>query len=219
MRGSSPRVRGTLRCRFQYVPAGRFIPACAGNTALPSLNISYAAVHPRVCGEHQFEYRDILAFYGSSPRVRGTHPRHSGRCSRSRFIPACAGNTIGRCRARAFSTVHPRVCGEHTEPSPPMTFVSGSSPRVRGTHCTGNPFAPATRFIPACAGNTEASQKIGMVVSVHPRVCGEHRRHQARSGRYRGSSPRVRGTQNGRVIAAGKERFIPACAGNTTLPC
>ncbi|ASC07487.1 hypothetical protein S101468_03286 (plasmid) [Acetobacter pasteurianus subsp. pasteurianus] len=53
--------------------------------------------------------------------------------------------------------------------------------------------------------------------AVHPRVCGEHVRHQRRMHGPRGSSPRVRGTLNSAYPAAMKNRFIPACAGNTLI--
>ena len=50
------------------------------------------AVHPRVCGEQSAKADMIIAYYGSSPRVRGTvhQTRALGLCHR--FIPACAGN-------------------------------------------------------------------------------------------------------------------------------
>ena len=58
--------------------------------------------------------------------------------------------------------------------------------------------------------------------SVHPRVCGEHTCFCDDDGEFIGSSPRVRGTLplDGEVKKS--LRFIPACAGNTSLlagPC
>ena len=133
-----------------------------------------------------------------------------------RFIPACAGNTAGSYLGGALN--------------------DGSSPRVRGT--PRSPFARRCRqrFIPACAGNTNPARSPARGSPVHPRVCGEHRRTNARQTAVAGSSPRVRGThiQNGerrRVPAVHPRvcgehlhssrsklvgsRFIPACAGNT----
>ena len=70
--GSSPRVRGTEPGFGQVWYHGRFIPACAGNSGNCTMEISVAAVHPRVCGE-QLTQRDLaFCFSGSSPRVRGT---------------------------------------------------------------------------------------------------------------------------------------------------
>ncbi len=56
-------------------------------------------------------------------------------------------------------TVHPRVCGEHMVKVSSVIAVIGSSPRVRGTHTNGIYDGNSTRFIPACAGNTEGREK------------------------------------------------------------
>ena len=56
--GSSPRVRGTEDYRCFPRQQSRFIPACAGNSALRAAITSARAVHPRVCGE-QFSWPKI----------------------------------------------------------------------------------------------------------------------------------------------------------------
>ena len=99
--GSSPRVRGTLRCRLLQGPAQRFIPACAGNTAPLSPRCTALTVHPRVCGEHLGTLHRHVHVDGSSPRVRGTRRVPALRRPRSRFIPACAGNTWSTSCARS----------------------------------------------------------------------------------------------------------------------
>ena len=71
-RGSSPRVRGTPRRTNYPLGENRFIPACAGNTALSFLSRSPTSVHPRVCGEHCVLNVRPGIEAGSSPRVRGT---------------------------------------------------------------------------------------------------------------------------------------------------
>ena len=156
--GSSPRVRGTRRRPARRRRRERFIPACAGNTSRRSGARSRGSVHPRVCGEHPGLGTIKSMDYGSSPRVRGTHdPPGPGRTG-SRFIPACAGNTrscSGRWRRRA---VHPRVCGEHAACLQFCRDVSGSSPRVRGTHTDAQVAGTVGRFIPACAGNTRSAR-------------------------------------------------------------
>ena len=214
--GSSPRVRGTPVSGGGVAGERRFIPACAGNT-------------------HQ-RYGPIGQCSGSSPRVRGTldgggHPDHGDRfipaCAGNtgdswpplprspvhprvcgehdiervatvgvdRFIPACAGNTAHANSACQCWPVHPRVCGEHSRRQPAGGVVSGSSPRVRGTRSTGG--------------------AIALIIRVHPRVCGEHRKgHRQRVG-VAGSSPRVRGTRDDDRHHVSRQRFIPACAGNT----
>ena len=131
--GSSPRVRGTLNDPVLTATDRRFIPACAGNTGalapMPCIN----AVHPRVCGEHALLPGHGHIISGSSPRVRGTPEEPTFHAAMSRFIPACAGNTLIVLSSCWVNTVHPRVCGEH-EINCRCGFKStGSSPRVRGT--------------------------------------------------------------------------------------
>ena len=95
LRGSSPRVRGTLRPPWLVRPACRFIPARAGNTLLRGQASIDEAVHPRACGEHGVVDHVNVTSVGSSPRVRGT--RRDAECLKRsvRFIPARAGNTVG----------------------------------------------------------------------------------------------------------------------------
>ena len=132
---------------------------------------------------------------GSSPRVRGTR---KGRWTRA--------------RSRA---VHPRVCGELVNALFCVNDNRGSSPRVRGTHQTQRRFGNAERFIPACAGNSEAPHVVLRPYPVHPRVCGELWLRSTPSPSRYGSSPRVRGTPGAAVEAHVLRRFIPACAGNS----
>ena len=135
--------------------------------------------------------------------------------SQGRFIPACAGNTRASGALIGSRSVHPRVCGEHPHSEPLTPLRAGSSPRVRGTLRLSRSGAVPRRFIPACAGNTRAAFNSGYTESVHPRVCGEHRRRLTRSRNEYGSSPRVRGTHVLKHARAFQNRFIPACAGNT----
>ena len=214
--GSSPRVRGTRPSRSSNRRRRRFIPAYAGNTARGPRPPRWAAVHPRVCGEHVQVEAQIDVAAGSSPRVRGTRLRYRLSCRRGGFIPACAGNTreldaalaaaerfIPACAGNTSivtlsgppSTVHPRVCGEHHLAASGTDTRGGSSPRVRGTRLAAARAPAGGRFIPACAGNTSRARRPRPPSPVHPRVCGEHR-----------------AAQGG---ADGVRRFIPACAGNT----
>ena len=71
----------------------------------------------------------------------------------------------------------------------------GSSPRARGTPLIRALDRQRERFIPACAGNTKAEMDVGAVVSVHPRVRGEHASPDATAVSAHGSSPRARGTR------------------------
>ena len=95
-------------------------------------------------------------------------------------------------------------------------MVDGSSPPVRGTQVCVQPTSEIERFIPACAGNTRACGGAYRRASVHPRLCGEHQLSAVCRMLTTGSSPPVRGTHCGGVRLHRANRFIPACAGNTT---
>ncbi len=135
--------------------------------------------------------------------------------SRSRFIPARAGNTLS-CRATSpCAPVHPRAGGEHSPVWCGANLASGSSPRGRGTHYAADDPRLRRRFIPARAGNTRPCRSKSFPPTVHPRAGGEHRGSFASAGRAVGSSPRGRGTPENAHPRRRVDRFIPARAGNT----
>ena len=86
---------------------------------------------------------------------------------------------------------------------------------MRGTRGGAGNGGTESRFIPACAGNTDILERNRFIERVHPRVCGEHVALANAVHMAFGSSPRVRGTQRQRRVAPCRLRFIPACAGNT----
>ena len=215
-RGSSPRVRGTRVLSVVRSVAGRFIPACAGNSRLVAPLGRRRSVHPRVCGE----------------LIRVRHLVAHGQ----RFIPACAGNSRPSWRRRPPPAVHPRVCGELPAHLSAAVKSAGSSPRVRGTRPSPRPPPPPPtvhprvcgelstrlmanqprvgssprvrgtpgdsvvergprRFIPACAGNSGVFRMNFILLTVHPRVCGELNARRLVARQFAGSSPRVRGTR------------------------
>ena len=192
--GSSPRVRGTGWAVAGQRKRHRFIPACAGNRLHQSQPPLQIAVHPRVCGEQASKHGADWEKLGSSPRVRGTDDVLPDTREVSRFIPACAGNSLFTWQNRPTVAVHPRVCGEQNSNNARGVACRGSSPRVRGTAFLAASFARFQRFIPACAGNSRPGSFQPRILPVHPRVCGEQ---YCFSSKYRitgGSSPRVRGT-------------------------
>ena len=91
----------------------------------------------------------------------------------------------------------------------------GSSPRMRGTLRRRSRAMEGSRFIPAYAGNTPAGDFRWIPSPVHPRVCGEHILAVMTFLKIIGSSPRMRGTQDGEIPRNHNPRFIPAYAGNT----
>ena len=132
--GSSPRGRGTRYPVRAGVLLIRFIPAWAGNTALPRPSSTERA--------------------SSSPRGRGTLFCDDARRTLLRFIPAWAGNTPVCFMSRIRRPVHPRVGGEHFLRIRVIPDGLGSSPRGRGTPQDQLGRAVTYRFIPAWAGNT-----------------------------------------------------------------
>ena len=140
--GSSPRVRGTAFPVLHDRAERRFIPACAGNGGSGGGCSTGSPVHPRVCGERKPRSVVRASFSGSSPRVRGTGRRRGSPNSRTRFIPACAGNGDATWLRSRRTPVHPRVCGERRLIPDRKAPFDGSSPRVRGTGRRGKPQRP-----------------------------------------------------------------------------
>ena len=214
--GSSPHARGTREIFQSHFAQIRFIPACAGNT---SPLISYAAaitVHPRMRGEHRTSRRSLCRWSGSSPHARGTPLGDTDGVPRSRFIPACAGNTLGSSHGPPVVPVHPRMRGEHSASTDAVKVENGSSPHARGTRCARSGRADSSRFIPACAGNTIERVDAVAADPVHPRMRGEHGLGIIGYKSANGSSPHALGTPPSDPAASGRNRFIPACAGNTS---
>ena len=208
-------MRGTRCQRLAPAQRSRFIPARAGNTALPSGGPGGITVHPRACGEHRNSLPSPPLSRGSSPRVRGTPQEGIELLAVHRFIPARAGNTVRSRMAQSTSSVHPRACGEHKTWARKRTTCPGSSPRVRGTLFEPHVGRLGKRFIPARAGNTAMATGLACRRPVHPRACGEQGAVIAAPRRANGSSPRVRGTHGTDHLRQLCDRFIPARAGNT----
>ena len=90
---------------------------------------------------------------------------------------------------------------------------------MRGTQRVGARGEEGARFIPAHAGNTNSTLSGWRTNPVHPRACGEHVATNLDIYCECGSSPRMRGTRQGRAAYGCWLRFIPAHAGNTkSLP-
>ena len=214
--GSSPRARGTGSPFSSSPNNSRFIPACAGNSFLPSSQTGALPVHPRVRGEQSVCGLRCALHIGSSPRARGTAECALQVVLFVRFIPACAGNSADCPRTAPSLPVHPRVRGEQHTRRINHTASLGSSPRARGTDRLVRPGQAEARFIPACAGNSRRLAWMMGFHSVHPRVRGEQGTGLMSAYQNIGSSPRARGTGLTTTPQATPGRFIPACAGNRT---
>ena len=190
-------------------------PRRRGNTRTQPLPRAPTAVHPRAGGEHAMRKQSIAVAAGSSPRRRGTPALRLRPPPCDRFIPAQAGNTYSASSAITPNTVHPRAGGEHVSSVRSSSPTTGSSPRRRGTPRARSDEDERHRFISAQAGNTGTTRTSRIGRSVHPRAGGEHTKAVPARSRYRGSSPRRRGTRALRRLWGAECRFIPAQAGNT----
>ena len=194
--GSSPRMRGTLGLRLDLRNKIGIIPAHAGNTEGGMPLMLALRDHPRACGEHRTSYLAPDTNQGSSPRMRGTLCHRFAIVLPCGIIPAHAGNTCRQRRRVRCTWDHPRACGEHMSSSSGVNACSGSSPRMRGTPVKRLRGQRLRGIIPAHAGNT--MQQISGMADYwdHPRACGEHMPLARPKDHARGSSPRMRGTQN-----------------------
>ena len=112
-------------------------------------------------------------------------------------------------------TVHPRLRGELFSVASAGDTAGGSSPLARGTPANGRLNSSGTRFIPACAGNSNKKRLRRPCLSVHPRLRGELIVHLLAEHLYAGSSPLTRGTHVEADRGRKRRRFIPAYAGNS----
>ena len=186
--GTAPRVRGTRSSRGAHGPVPRYSPACAGNTLEVIRLDTVFPVQPRVCGEHAFKPLARLERIGTAPRVRGTRALGTAGAMLTRYSPACAGNTCGGPRDPPFSSVQPRVCGEHV-------------PVARD-------LLPRVRYSPACAGNTHVHPLADGGAPVQPRVCGEHSSYKMLTDRDLWVERNVTNVM-GEYCPGGPQRFVP----------
>ena len=171
--GSSPHTRGTRYCTNNECETFRFIPAYAGNEQTVRVARLTWPVHPRIRGERSQRAPRTLATSGSSPHTRGTIPAPPPPSTRSRFIPAYAGNAASRCEMPATSSVHPRIRGERNNEIARVAPSIGSSPHTRGTPVRDDARVHIDRFIPAYAGNARRTPSLRRRATVHPRIRGE----------------------------------------------
>ena len=218
--GSSPRLRGTVQPVSRPREESRFIPAPAGNSPKATNQSRKETVHPRACGEQAGTCDGSVRVNGSSPRLRGTAMGVRAGVLVVRFIPAPAGNSCTAFRLHWWETVHPRACGEQSRVKIAESLSVGSSPRLRGTGPGWGRSRHLIRFIPAPAGNSATPASEPCPPAVHPRACGEQVDWGVVCNLGGGSSPRLRGTAESPfdptyVLLF---RFIPAPAGNRTIP-
>ena len=212
-RGLSPRVRGSRVGGGRATVYIGSIPACAGEPYSGNQSRSAKSVYPRVCGGAPSASKSLSAFYGLSPRVRGSPLEELEEAHTVRSIPACAGEPWSRRRSGSGSRVYPRVCGGAALGLGNGQHLAGLSPRVRGSPCHGTRIYNERRSIPACAGEPRSPRSHAGRHGVYPRVCGGATSLPLPCDWLRGLSPRVRGSPGIPVSLAGWRGSIPACAG------
>ena len=172
--GSSPRMRGALTLGQQGCLEHRIIPADAGSTIANVIDPTAGKDHPRGCGEHDSLSAPVVYSAGSSPRMRGAHPRRPAQRRQGRIIPADAGSTYMNISTENSYEDHPRGCGEHWSIDNMRLVCQGSSPRMRGALREPSRRHHEIRIIPADAGSTSHLQSVCRQPPDHPRGCGEH---------------------------------------------
>ncbi len=217
--GSSPHARGPLLFHPELEDVRRFIPACTGTTpCIPSL-ARYTPVHPRMHGDHWNWSSLIMNGFGSSPHARGPLVVSATNICSARFIPACTGTTSADSSPHSPSSVHPRMHGDHCLRCHYRTLLHGSSPHARGPPRVRRRAGPRVRFIPACTGTTSSRTDVNAILSVHPRMHGDHAGDAYGAGERGGSSPHARGPRGAWLPLSSLRRFIPACTGTTRHLC
>ncbi len=215
--GSSPRVWGTVALFVLRLFQGRLIPAGVGNGRYLSTMRAPKAAHPRGCGERLVTDDGRADHAGSSPRVWGTVPGSPARAAGLRLIPAGVGNGLPATRAASFWSAHPRGCGERGLDPLGERVNGGSSPRVWGTEIHQLTDGQRLRLIPAGVGNGSRPKWVLVLLSAHPRGCGERIVRDRHEFAALGSSPRVWGTGLPRLSQHHMARLIPAGVGNGTV--
>ena len=152
-------------------------------------------VHPRLRGELSIIAIVLDIVVGSSPLTRGTRLISCQARSKSRFIPAYAGNSYSLQIEEPSIAVHPRLRGELDQGGGIGVETNGSSPLTRGTRPRHVVRFCASRFIPAYAGNSNEKAGNSRFPAVHPRLRGELWLAESVHRQFNGSSPLTRGTR------------------------
>ena len=214
--GSSPLARGPPCSGYWLDFRGGLIPARAGTTTRPCLQIPIRRAHPRSRGDHVARGRLERERAGSSPLARGPL-RPIARDTRAvGLIPARAGTTSVLNAAFKELGAHPRSRGDHPLPGNPSTPARGSSPLARGP-LASLPWAWfGVGLIPARAGTTRFFGRRDIGYGAHPRSRGDHSAPLPLLIRPLGSSPLARGPLYKQGYIYLRAGLIPARAGTTT---
>ena len=191
--GSSPLTRGK-RAEADALPDGAgLIPAHAGKTRQRRPTGRSCPAHPRSRGENNADAWFAVSAGGSSPLTRGKLVDHLEHLHCGGLIPAHAGKTPSRRRARPSRRAHPRSRGENAVQSACAPALMGSSPLTRGKRHHQHGLGSPRGLIPAHAGKTGLVSSGGARVGAHPRSRGENAVLWVFIRADGGSSPLTRG--------------------------
>ena len=168
-----PRVCGGTGVPHIHPAAGGGLsPRVRGNLYQHPLFRGIYGVYPRVCGGTGIRRQHPVSQPGLSPRVRGNHRGSPDAEQAPRSIPACAGEP---CKWRipvSPPSVYPRVGGGTGAVVGWVRNANGLSPRGRGNQSGCRLKLPATRSIPAWAGEPHDIPRYFGCFRVYPRVGG-----------------------------------------------
>ena len=215
IRGSSPHARGARVADGICRRGPGIIPACAGSTRTTSATTSTGRDHPRMRGEHAAVTFAVTHGGGSSPHARGAQVEDGGGGGAGGIIPACAGSTTPLSTPSCSPRDHPRMRGEHYAFLLVLVGELGSSPHARGALLETLPLVNLQGIIPACAGSTRTAGSRREEAWDHPRMRGEHGKHEPIVDEELGSSPHARGALSDLGEQQRHSGIIPACAGST----
>ena len=193
----------------------RIIPAHAGQTSSAHGSAAKRTDHPRTCGANIYATPYCGAKTGSSPHMRGKQLRYCQIRAHGRIIPAHAGQTDPPYRRVERGSDHPRTCGANMSSVSAWSRTIGSSPHMRGKPGNKGAGCVGRRIIPAHAGQTQTIRTGYAHHADHPRTCGANGGLAALAAKGGGSSPHMRGKQQGARHLLRVARIIPAHAGQT----
>mgnify|MGYP001693758473 CR=1 FL=1 len=173
--------------------------------------------HPRSRGENTWVSSGFGRAVGSSPLTRGKLGDHGLDRVPDGLIPAHAGKTRGRGRARTRWGAHPRSRGENAGRPSRHCGGSGSSPLTRGKPSRITRRPPDVGLIPAHAGKTSPRRGGLACLWAHPRSRGENAKARGYRTMCMGSSPLTRGKRTRYTTVPSRCGLIPAHAGKTGL--
>ena len=173
--------------------------------------------HPRTCGENNLSKSFSIIAPGSPPHMRGKPELLYRDLYGNRITPAHAGKTFLFPERSLELSDHPRTCGENHMTLPMSVSANGSPPHMRGKLLLVYLSPCYPRITPAHAGKTTDNVSLPVLVSDHPRTCGENAQAHAKIEGSDGSPPHMRGKPNPDNITIPAIRITPAHAGKTRI--